>query len=449
MLELAKAGFNFSWSMPLFGAQQLAWWLAPTAERRRKAAAGLDAVTAAAAGGLDPDLLGSLYHLGTCAEGALAQMGPMLLTPALLEPATWATFSMEVAQRSAAATRQLATGDGLLALEEVRSKIEVFCLVLNVANLIGVPEQPPFELYELLAKAYALGAFQALWGVEGLGHEYGDSFWNQGIVPHQILRDQRTSRLPPESLTMLNAGIGLSMAKWRLDHAGPRPSQAELDALVADVVRLCRDNARPGYLGAALESLGLVTSSFHGNLLPGVEQALRKVAPEVLGYFWHGAGRSQFFQPINFLPGSDFPQFGMAAALAPDEPGRLSAVAGAAWAYTLVNQRDPQMMAELLIDPHGDELAQSGAFANGVASSIMMRYDTTPQADFIEPFIDYRPGGSNRRLARLWDQLVRIPAETALAVYYPVIKRHHRLGDIFEYHDLAAFVARLEGHGPG
>jgi len=443
MLELAKAGLNFSWSMPLFGAQQLAWWLAPTAENRRKAAASLEAFTAAAADGLDPDLLGTLYHLGTCAEGALAQMGPMLLTPALLDPATWAEASMEVAQRGMAFTRQTAAGNGLLALAELRSKIEVFCLVLNVSKLIGVPDQPPFPLYELLAKAYALGIFQAVWSVEGLGHEYGDSVWQQGIVPHQLLTDQRASALPPRSLTMLNAGIGLSMAKWRLDHAAKHPSQAELNALVADIVHLDRDNARPGYVGAAFESLGLVTSSFHSNLMSGVEQAVRQVAPEILGYFWHGAGRSQFFQPINFLPGSDGLQFEMARSLAPDEPGRLSAVAGCAWAYTVVNQRDPQMMADLVIDPYGDVLAQNGAFSNGVASSLMMRFDTTPDEAFMRPFVEYRPNPSNRRLVKLWDQLVRIPAETALTAWYPVIKRHDRLGDIFEYRDLAAFVARL------
>jgi hypothetical protein len=398
--------------------------------------------------GLDQQgLLGEVSQLVSCGGSALVQMGPMLLTPQLLNPVAWAEVAMQVAQRSAAATRQLAVGDGLLAFEELRSKIEVFCLVLNVAKLIGVPEQPPFPLYELLAKAYGLGVFPALWAVEGLGHEYGDSFWKQGIVPHRILDDQQASRLPPESLTMMNAGIGLSMAKWRLDHAGKHPSEGELRALIADVVSLCRDNARPGYLGAAFESIGLVTSSFHANLLPGVEQAVRQAAPEILGYFWHGAGRSQFFQPINFLPGSDGSLFAMAARLAPGEPGRLSAVAGAAWAYTLVNQRDPQMMAELVIDPYGDELAQSGAFANGVASSLMMRFDTTPDPAFMKPFLRYRPGASNRRLARLWDQLVRVPAETALDVYYPVIKRHNRLGDIFEYRDLAAFVARLEGRG--
>jgi hypothetical protein len=447
MLDLAKAGLSLSWSMPMFGAQQLAYWLVPTAERRHKAAAGLRAMSAAAGGALDQELLGKIYQLGTCAGGALVQMVPTLLTPELLSPSAWADVSMEVAQRTAVATREAVSGNGLLALSEVRSKIEVFCLVLNVSSLLGVPEQPPFPLDELLAKAYGLGDFPALWAVEGLGHEYGDSFWNQGIVPHQTLSDQRTSHLPPPSLTMLNAGIGLSCAKWRLDHAGPRPAQAELNALVADIVRLCRDNARPGYVGAAFESLGLVTSSFHGNLMQGVERAVRQAAPEILGFFWHGAGRSQFFQPINFLPGSDGLLFKMAAGLAPDEPGRLSAVAGAAWAYTVVNQRDPQMMADLVIGPYGDELAQNGAFANGVASSLMMRFDTTPDADFIQPFIQYRPGASNPRLARLWDQLVRIPAETALGVYYPVIKRHDRLGEIFQYHDLAAFVARLEGRG--
>jgi hypothetical protein len=395
----------------------------------------------------DQGMLGDLAQLFSCAESALAQMGPMLLTPALLSPVTWAETAIEVAQRSAVATRQLAAGDGLLALAALRSKLEVFCLVLNVSKLIGVPEQPPLPLHELLARAYGLGVFQAVWSVEGLGHEYGDSFWSQGDTPHQILGNQEAIRLPPESLPMMNAGIGLSMAKWLLDHAGPRPSQAELCSLIAEIVRLDRDNARPGYLGAALEALGLGTCSFHPGLLPGVERAVRQAAPEILGYFWHGAGRSQFFQPINFLPGSDGQVFAMAARLAPDEAGRLSAVAGAAWAATLVYQRDPQLMAELVIGPCGDELSRDGAFANGLASSLMMRFDTTPDPAFMAPFLQYRPGAANRRLVRLWDQLVREPAETALAVYYPVIKRRHRLGDIFEYRDLAAFVAGLERKG--
>jgi hypothetical protein len=444
MRDLVKAGLSFTWAMPLLGTQQLATWLSPGAGRSRRAAAGLDAVTRAATGGLidQGGLLGRLYQLGQCAQEGLVNLLPTLLTPDLLYPSTWLEVSAEVAQRALVATRQLARGEGGLVLEELRAKGEVFCLVLDVAKLIGVPSEPPFPLEELLARAYGLGPFRALWAVEGLGKEYGDSFWNQGIVPHGILSDERTSGLPGRSLTMLNAGIGLSFAKYLLDRTSRRTSPAELAAIVSDIVRLGRDNARPGYLGAAWESLGLVTRTFHPDLVTSVDRILRATAPEVLGYYWHGVGRAVYFAPINFLPGSDGLLFEMAMREAPDEPARLSAMAGAAWAYVLVAQRNPEILASLVLAPYGDALTRTPAFTNGVASSVMMRFDTTPGAPFIESFLQYRP--SSPRLVALWDRLVRIPGETALAVYYPVIKQHNRLGDIFEYRDLADFVARLQ-----
>jgi hypothetical protein len=444
MRDLVKAGLSFTWAMPLLGTQELAAWLSPDAGRSRRAAAGLDAVTRAATGGLldQEGLLGRLYQLSQCAQEGLANLLPTLLTPELLYPSTWVEVSVEVAQRALVATRQLARGEGGLVLEELRAKGEVFCLVLDVAKLIGVPSEPPFPLAELLARAYALGPFRALWAVEGLGKEYGDSFWNQGIVPHGILSDERTRELPDRSLTMLDAGIGLSFAKYLLDRTSPRTPPAELAATVSEIVRLGRDNVRPGYLGAAWESLGLVTRTFHPDLVASVDRILRATAPEVLGYYWHGVGRAVYFAPINFLPGSDGLLFEMAVREAPDEPARLSAMAGAAWAYVLVAQRNPEILASLVLDPYGDALARTPAFANGVASSIMMRFDTTPGALFIESFLQYRP--SSPRLVALWDRLVRIPGETALAVYYPVIKQHNRLGDIFEYRDLAEFVARLQ-----
>jgi hypothetical protein len=444
MRDLVKAALSFTWAMPLLGTQQLAAWLSSDAGRSRRAAAGLDAAIRAVDGDLrDEGLLGRLYQLGQCAQEGLVNMGPTLLTPDLLYPSTWVEASVEVARRGLAATRLLAEGKGSLIAAELRSKGEVFCLVLNVAKLIGVPSEPPFPLGELLARAYGVGSFRALWAVEGLGHDYGDSFWEQGLVPHGILDDERTDRLPARSLTMLDAGIGLSFAQHCLRNASLRTPPAALAATVAEIVRLGRDNARPGYLGATWESLGLVTRTFHPDLVMSVDRALRATAPEVLGYYWHGVGRAVFFAPINFLPGSDGFVFEMAVREAPDEPSRLSAMAGAAWAYALVAQRDPEILASLVIEPYGDALERTPGFANGIASSMMMRFDTTPDAPFIETFLRYRPSRSKPRLVALWDHLVRIPGETALAAYYPVIKEHNRLGDIFEYRDLADFVTLL------
>jgi hypothetical protein len=449
MSELVQSGLRLACAMPLLGARQLGCWLAPAAEERRQAAPSLDAVARAATHGIDQQgILGGLEQVVSCAEQALVQKAPSLLSPALLSPLAWAELAGEVALRSAVAARQLAAGDAPLATAELRAKAEVICLVLDVAKLLDVPETPPFPLYELLGRAYALDPFQTLWAVEGLGHEYGDSFFNQGVTPDAILRDARTSALPARSLTMLNAGIGLSFAMHQLKRTGAWTPEPQLRCLVEEDVRLCRENAREGYVGAAFENLGLATRSFHGYLVPAVDRILRQVAPEALGYYWHGVGRAVFFDPVNLLPGSDGLLFEMAARLAPDETARLNAVAGAAWGYVLVTQRDPRIAAELLIGPYGERLAEDGAFANGVASAMMMRFDMTPDAPFTQPFLQHRPSPPNPRLAALWDRLVRIPGETALAVYYPVIKRHDRLGDIFEYRDLAAFVARLEGRTP-
>ncbi|HEX6864315.1 MAG TPA: hypothetical protein VF414_15905, partial [Thermoanaerobaculia bacterium] len=257
MRDLAKSVLSFSLAMPLFGMEQMASML--SADGRRRSGA-LDAVTAVAGSAArelgDEGWLRSLYQLGNCVQNGLVTMGPGLLTPDLFDPGAWARVSSGVAQRSAEAGRVLAEGNGGLAWQELRDKGEVFCLVLDVSNLIGVPEAPPFPLFELLDRSYALGPFRALWAVEGLGHQYGDSFWEQGAVPSRILSDERTRGLPAKSLLMLHAGIGLSFAQHCLRDAGSR--EGELLPRVSEILRLCRDSSRPGYLGAAYESLGLV-----------------------------------------------------------------------------------------------------------------------------------------------------------------------------------------------
>src|SRR6185436_11551452 len=342
MRDLAKSMLSFSLAMPLFGMQQIASVLSPD---RRRVSAGLDAITGTTVRQLGEEgWLRRLYQIGNCLQNGLITMGPGLLTPDLLDPGAWARVSSEAAQRSAEASRLLAEGHGGLIWQELRDKAEVFCLVLDVANLIGVPSAPPFPLRELLDRSYALGPFRALWAVEGLGHDYGDSFWEQGEVPSRILNDERTRDLPETSLLMLHAGIGLSFAQHCLEGASAR--EEDLLPRVSETLHLCRDSSRPGYLGAAYESLGLVARTFHAGLVAPIDRILRQIAPEVLGFYWHGVGRAIFFAAINFLPGSDGFVFAMARQEATDEEARRSAVAGAAWAYTLVAQRDPRILAE-------------------------------------------------------------------------------------------------------
>lgn len=390
-------------------------------------------------------LAGGLLQFGESLSSLLADMGRGLLTPQVLKPSVALSLTGNPIERTTEGWRVFLTGGNLLTAEELLNKGEIFTLVAAVAPLIGEPRQGPLPLPQLVAKAYALGDFFSLWAIEGLGHDYGDSFWNQGVRPRGILSPEVTKDLPSGSLPMLNAGIGLSMARTIFGELRWDTPAAEIRRMVAEIARLDRENALPGYVGAAYENLGLSTRLLRPTMVPAVDQAIREVAPEVRGYFWHGVGRMIYFWLSNFLPCSDWQIFQMAWREAPDEEARLNAWAGAAWGYVLVNQRQPRITAELLIGPHGEELAQNGGFANGVASSMMMRFDTTPDAPFIEAFIRYKPGRSNGRLTELWDRLVRIPSETALNAYYPVIQRHGRIGDIFQYRDLAAYVRDLQG----
>jgi hypothetical protein len=447
MRDLAKSMLSLSLALPVLGVQQAARLLGP-ARRGQPVTQPLDTVTDAARRRLAGPFE-RVYRTGALVQESLLDVAGQALTPDLLDPATWARIAGDMAERSAEGLRLILSGSaGLAALREVQNKAEVFVLVREVSEILGIPQEFPLPLDELLRKAYDLSPFQALWAVEGLGHDYAKSYLDQDIVPRGLLTGPRTWDLPVKSLLMLHAGIGLAFAEYLLDKTGRRTSFEEIRRLVAEDVRLCRENSRPGYLGAAYESLGLVTRLFHGsNLAASVDRALREVAPEVVGYFWHGVGRAIYFLPQNFLPCSTWQTFEMARREAPDELARLNAVAGTAWAVILVNQRQPEILAELVVGPHGDQLAHDGAFSNGVASAVIMRADTTPGAPLTQVFLDYRPSRSDARLVRLWDELVRRPAELGLEVYYPIFKAHDALGDLFHYGDLARVAASLSAGG--
>lgn len=380
----------------------------------------------------DPgEALSAVVQFTTGLGGLLTDMARGFLTPQVLNPQVALTLTGNPIQR-VTETLQLALSASsyLRSSQELLNKGEIFTLVPAVSGLIGVPEKGPLNLPELVARSYCLGPFFSLWAIEGLGHDYGDSFWNQGIVPSGILSPEVTRDLPPGSLSMLHAGIGLSMAQTKFKGLSWNTPAEEIRRLVAEIIRLDRDNSLPGYVGAAYESLGLVSRTIHPTMVTAVDQAVREVAPELRGYFWHGVGRALYFWVFNFLPCSDWQIFQMARREAPDEEAFLNAWAGAAWGYVMVNLRQPAVMAELLIGPHGEDLMRNGGFSNGLASSLMMRFDTTPDSPHVEPFIRYQPRGS-RRLSELWERLVRIPGEAALEVYYPVISKHRRIGDIF------------------
>src|SRR5262249_40444879 len=152
--------------------------------------------------------------------------------------------------------------------------------------------------------------FPRLWAVEGLGNFVGDHAVADaagGPDPRGLLTHRSVASLPPWSLTMLHAGIGMSFAKAILTKLAPTSPAAGVRAGVARFVRLCRDSSREGYAGAALESLGLATRTLYPNLLLAIDREIPEVDSELRGYYWHGAGRAMYFEPLNMLPSANAP----------------------------------------------------------------------------------------------------------------------------------------------
>lgn len=390
----------------------------------------------------------TLAEIGSTFVSRLTGVAEQELGVQLLAPSAMAQIAAGLLGRSEEACRATIAGTAGMEALELRNKGTIFTLVQGVSLVVGEPSTFPLPIGELVCRAYALGPFPALWAVEGLGHDYTKSFLERGIVPDGLLARPRRLGLPEASLTMMHAGLGLAFAEKEFEELAGVHDLAAVRRRVARFIELCYANSHPGYVGAALESLGLETRLFFPSYLHEVDRALGEIAPGAeRDYFWHGAGRSLYFQPASFLPFSLWELYRTVRREAPDERARLNATAGLTWAFTLVNELQPRIMADLLITPHGEELAGDDGFKNGVASAVTMRQDTTPNAPFIRAFCDAQP--TTERAAVLWNDLVRRPCELAVNVIQPTLSRRGLLGEVFRFHPLPRLAHGTVGAAPG
>ena len=386
-----------------------------------------------------PSAWGTAFYLGDGLQRAVTDGVFDLFKPQTWNPANLWRLSSQALQQTVKLSTLLDPKHATVAWQELRNKLEVFALVANLSSILKLPANQVIPLPELVQKAYALSPFSALWAVEGVGHYYTDTYWTQKGIPHSLL-SEANAHVPKESLLMLHAGMGLAFASRLLDTLSlDAPSVTQTRAILQQFVSLCQDNARPGYVGAAIESLGLVTRDFYPELLEVVNQQFVEVGPELAGFFWHGVGRALYFSREYFLPVLSTVWEGIDEEVQ-NCPDRESAMAGLAWAVTLVNMRQPAVM-EHVLRSQTRRSPQAHGFTNGVVSTIIMRQDTTPNATFISEFCRHR--AADRQMAAIWDARITKSCTVALQKYYPALKEHQALDQVFRYQDLATLISSL------
>lgn len=334
--------------------------------------------------------------------------------------------ALRLLQESARTARVALPGEAGLEWLELANKLEAFQCFQQAPALLELAPGQDLPLEEQLQRASGLGVYPSVWAREGLGYAHARQAWKAGRPPQGLLVAER---LPAHAIIPLHTGAALAFAA-RLLEAEPVSSTAVLEAWLA----LWEQNAHPCHRDLAVEGLGLVARNLYPHRVQRTGELLGALAPGLDEPFWHGVGRGLYFAPTHALPwsGAAGRAFDKAWREPPHEAGRRNATAGLAWALTLVNFRHPEILADVL-SRHGSDIGSFEAFSQGVASAVLIWYDTVGQDRHLTRFLAHRPAASNSRFASLWRDVVLAPGETALQRTYPALQRSGGLAALFRW----------------
>ena len=323
--------------------------------------------------------------------------------------------------------------DGQISWDEFRNKLQAFYMFEYVDSVLNLSAGPDFPLLNFIDQAAGLGPYFRVWTVEGLGHYYTELALARGGFPSALLDAKNLIAAPSASLVPLHTGMGLSLAQVVLN-AMDRADPAHYSGWLETFWQLCRGNSRAGYAAIPFEALGLVACNLHPQLVASIDQHLLRTNTDLLAYFWHGIGRAIYFAPTNFLPFRSAPWQGLKRCQ--EEPphvlGRCNAVAGFAWALTLVNIRQPEIMATFL-SHHEQQISENDSFRNGVCSALAIWHDSAPDDPYLKAFHHYAP---DVHLAPAWHRHIS-PCCDWVSRNYPSLTQ---LSELFRYRELPHFA---------
>jgi hypothetical protein len=444
MLEFANAAFKFQIAISSFGAQRLLGVLpmADSGAVRRFQETFYKAGESAKQDFKTNTALFGAFQFGDKAQSALASLASDVLSLKVLNPSYIKGVAAEIAHGSKDAMGSVST-------EEARGLLkQQFSNTFDVIGFVNHVDAPnhltdgAYPLEAMIEKCYSHGDYPALWYVEGLGERYAEAYMAGGKEVHDLLTSGKAAAADPKVQTMMHAGAGITFAKHVVAKLTPWSTDHEFRDALTSFLRLVRNNSIPGYEGAALESLGLVTRTWNGQLVNKVSSHLRGMDAHAFEYFWHGAGRAMYFSPMYMIPGLS--PWEAADNEPPDDTARRNARAGVAWAFTIVNVRQPEIAAHFL-RYKADQIAGNDAYTDGVLSTLTMAGDMVPGHQYVSAFGRYQPDASDPATVEAWNKYIGPELEARVDGYRKTLKAHKKLGEVFRYHDLPRFVAGLKG----
>jgi len=215
---------------------------------------------------------------------------------------------------------------------------------------------------------------------------------------HGILMDGQAAGMPEKSLTMMHAGLGLAVAESLIKQLQPDSTIREVERVLMLFISLCENNSRPGYVGCALESLGLVTRCFNYPMTDLVQSTLHSIDPIAWEFFWRGAGRALYFSPGHMVQPLYSPWIA-AAQEAPNPRAHRILKAGISWPTNIVNMRSPEIFEDL-IRRRGAAEENEGTIEHGVAASTTMAMDITPNHPVVKAYLEYEPKSRDPQVRR-------------------------------------------------
>lgn len=364
-----------------------------------------------------------------------------IITPNVLTPRYGIRTGFELLLRASAVLQNLPSSlGGRVRWTEFRNKLQCFYLFAHVDSALDLGSKSIFSLPDLTARANRLDTYFSVFASEGAGHYYTDWYLANRSTPRSLLTDQAHTQLPVKALVPLHAGMGLSLAEAVL-RAFEHNAFPDFDSAINKFIELCEDNSIRGYVGATYEALGLATRNLFPHLISALNACLARKDGKLLEYFWHGVGRAVYFSPINFLPCGDGTLRGlqMCQQEPPHNMARRNAVAGFSWALTLVNIRQPEVIADFLLS-HEKHIIENDAFINGICSALIVWLDSTASSSDLEELAGFVRVG---RGIDTWNRYV-VQSCNKARQYYETLRLTKSIGEVFHCQDIGGLVQMIE-----